>query len=67
MLCVNLNRLTVEIEVDAKIVFGWVTEEFNYILHHTSLIMDYKTLVKFQREIQGIFHTTSLLELLARF
>lgn len=45
MLCVNLNRLAVEIEVDAKVVIGWVTEEFNYILQHASLIMDCKTLI----------------------
>ena len=45
MLCVNSNQLAVEIEVDAKVVLGWVTKEFNYILHHASLIMDCRTLI----------------------
>lgn len=45
MLCVNLNLLAVEIEVDAKVVLGWVTEEFNYILHHASLIINCRTLI----------------------
>ena len=40
MLCVSLNLLAVEIELDAKIVLGWVFEDFNSNLHHASLIMD---------------------------
>ena len=45
MLCVNLNRLAVEIVVDAEVVLGWVTEESNYILHHAYLIMDCRILI----------------------
>ncbi|KAL0006839.1 hypothetical protein SO802_008341, partial [Lithocarpus litseifolius] len=33
-----------EIELDAKVVLGWVTEEFNSNLHHASLILDCRTL-----------------------
>ena len=29
MLCINLNLLVVEIELDANTVLSWVTEEFN--------------------------------------
>ena len=29
MLCISLNLLVVEIELDANTVLGWVTEEFN--------------------------------------
>ena len=32
--------MAVKIELDAKIVLGWVSEDFNSNLHHTSLIMD---------------------------
>ena len=46
MLCVNFNLLAVDIEVvDARVGLGWVMEEFNYNLHHISLIMDCKTLI----------------------
>ena len=45
MLCVNLNLLAVEIEVDARVSLGWVMEEYNYNLHHASLIMDCRTLI----------------------
>ena len=29
MLCISLNLLVVEIELDANTVIGWVTKEFN--------------------------------------
>ena len=29
MLCISLNLLAIEIELDAKAVPGWVSEEFN--------------------------------------
>ena len=45
MLCVNLNLLAVEIEVDARVSLGWMMEEYNYNLHHASLIMDCRTLI----------------------
>ena len=32
--------MAVKIELDAKIVLGWVSEDFNSNLHNTSLIMD---------------------------
>lgn len=40
MFCVSLNLLIVEIELDAKIVLDWVSEDFNSNLHHAYLIMD---------------------------
>ena len=44
-LCISLNLLAVEIELDAKVVLGWITEEFNSNLHHASLILDCMTLI----------------------
>lgn len=44
-LCINLNLVAVGIEVDAKVVLGWITNDFNTNLHHASLIMDCKTLI----------------------
>ena len=44
-LCISLNLVAIEIEVDAKVVLGWITNNFNTNLHHASLIMDYRTLI----------------------
>ena len=44
MSCVSLNLLAVEIELDAKIVLGWVSKDFNSNLHYASLIMDCRLL-----------------------
>ena len=41
----NLNLEVVEIELDVKIVFGWVVEEYSSNLHHASLILDCRTLL----------------------
>ena len=43
--CISLNLLAVEIELDAKVVLGWITEEFNSNLHHASFIWDCRTLI----------------------
>ena len=52
ILCVNLNLLAIEIEVDARVILRWVTEEFNSNLHHTSLIMDCKTLISWIPQVK---------------
>ena len=39
------NLLEVEIEIDARVLFGRVTEEYNGNLYHASLIMDCMTLI----------------------
>lgn len=44
-LCISLNLLAVEIELDAKVVLGWITKEFNSNLHHVSFIWDCRTLI----------------------
>ena len=44
-MCIILNLLAVEIEIDARVLLGWVTEEYNGNLHHASLIMDCITLI----------------------
>ena len=33
-LCINLNLLVVEIEIDAYIVLGWVSDTYSNNLHH---------------------------------
>ena len=43
--CISLNLLAVDIELDAKVVLGWITEEFNSNLHHASFIWDCRTLI----------------------
>lgn len=45
IMCRNLNLGEVEIEIDAKIVFGWIIEEYSSRLHHASLILDCRTLI----------------------
>ena len=45
-LCINLNLVAVEIEVNAKVVVGWIINDFNSNLHHASHTMDYKTLIR---------------------
>ena len=45
MLCISLNHLAIKIELDAKVVLGQVTKEFNSNLHHVSFIMDCRTLI----------------------
>ena len=44
-MCRNLNLGAVEIEIDAKIVFGWIIEEYSSNLHHVSLILDCRALI----------------------
>ena len=44
-MCGNLNLKAVEIEIDAKPMFGWIFEEYDSSLHHISLILDCKTLI----------------------
>ena len=41
----NLNLVMVEIKIDAKFVFGRITEEYNNNLDHASFILDCKTLI----------------------
>jgi len=45
LLCIILNLLAIEIEIDARVLLDWVTEEYNDNLHHASLIMDCMTLI----------------------
>ena len=41
----NLNLKVVKIELDVKIVFGWIIEEYSNSLYHVSLILDCRTLI----------------------
>ena len=69
ILCVNLNLLAIEIEVDVRVILEWVTEEFNSNLYHTSLIMDCKTLISWipQVKMKHCFHEANkCVDLLAR-
>lgn len=45
ILCINLNLLAVELELDANVMLGWVSGNFNSNLDHASLIMNYRTLI----------------------
>lgn len=44
-MCTNLNLEIVKIELDVKIVFDWVAENYSSNFHHVSLILDYRTLI----------------------
>jgi len=44
-MCLNLDIAAVEIELDAKVVYGWIIEEYNCKLHYVSLILDCGTLI----------------------
>ena len=44
-LCISLNLVAFEIEVDTKVVLGWITNDFNTNFHHASLIMDCRNLI----------------------
>ena len=44
-ICRELNLSAVEIEIDAKVVLGWVSDTYNCNLHHAALILDCKTLI----------------------
>ena len=37
--------MALEIEVDAKVVLEWMTNEYSYNLNHSPLIMDCRTLI----------------------
>ncbi|KAL0014620.1 hypothetical protein SO802_001689 [Lithocarpus litseifolius] len=43
--CRELNLSAVEIESDAKVVLGWISNSYNYNLHHATLILDCTTLI----------------------
>lgn len=45
LLCTSLNFVDMEIELDAKVVLGWISNEYNNSLHHASLIIDCRTLI----------------------
>ena len=45
-LCISLNLMALEIEVDAKVVLEWMTNEHSFNLNHSPLIMDYRILIK---------------------
>ena len=38
-LCINLNLLAVEMESDAKVVFGWVAETNNIVIYIMLLLL----------------------------
>ena len=44
-ICKNLNLLVVEIEVDAHVVLGWISDNSNGNLHYASLILDCRILI----------------------
>ena len=44
-ICRELNLSTVEIEIDAKVVLGSVSDTYNCNLHHAALILDCRTLI----------------------
>ena len=44
-MCKILNLATMEVELDAKVVYGWITKEYNCSLVHGFLILDCKTLI----------------------
>lgn len=44
-LCIALNILALEIQIDAKIVLYCISSESNCNLNHSSLIMDCRTLI----------------------
>lgn len=44
-MCTNLNLGVVEIELDVKIVFDWVAEEYSNSLYHTFVILDCRILI----------------------
>ena len=39
-MCLNLDIVAVEIELDAKVVYCWITEEYICKSHYVSLILD---------------------------
>ena len=43
--CRELNLSAVEIEIDAKVVLGWISDSYNYNLHHATLILDCRTII----------------------
>ena len=45
LMCRNLNLVAMEIELDAKLVIGWIFEEYNSNLQHAALILDCRTLI----------------------
>ena len=44
-LCISLNIVALEIEVDAKVILDWVLNEHNCNLNHTTLIMDCRAFI----------------------
>ena len=44
-MCLNLDIVTMEIELDAKVVYCWITEEYICKSHYVSLILDCWTLI----------------------
>ena len=45
LMCRNLNLVAMEIELDAKLVIGWIFEEYNSNLQRAALILDCRTLI----------------------
>ena len=45
LMCLNLDIVAVEIELDAKVVYCWITEEYICKSHYVSLILDCWTLI----------------------
>ena len=43
-MCLNQNLLVVEIEIDAKVVFDWISKPYSNNLNHATLIMNGKNL-----------------------
>lgn len=45
LMCRNLNLVAIEIELDAKVVVGWISEEYNSNLQHAAFILICRTLI----------------------
>ena len=54
-LCISLNIVALEIEVDAKVFLDWVLNEHNCNLNHTPLIMDCKALINQVLQVKMMF------------
>lgn len=44
-LCRDLNLPAVEIEIDAAIVLGWMSNSYSSNSYHASLILDERTII----------------------
>ena len=57
----NLDIVAVEIKLDAKVVHGWITKEYNCKLHYVSLILDCWTFISqiSQVKISHYFYETN--------